>query len=572
MYRARPITRTRSPIRMRRRRRRWEQVSWWWSGLLLVALLLLGGQLLFGGGGNDSLKIKVFDASTGKTLPGALVAAGQESKTTGDNGSVSLGMPSADTIVSVQREGYAPVYGTFAKGLAKSQSVSLRPLSTGGGDPGQSAQAASTATAPADPPTAQPDQPTAAASTATASGSAASTGAAGAVSGIVTDADGKTLEDATVRADTTVVHTAKNGSFSLDAAPASGKIVVSQSGYKDQTIDAGQNLTVKLERQIIKAAYLNGSLAGDDATVNRVIDLIDRTELNAVVIDIKEGGVYYDTQVKFFKDAGVVDSTYDPAAVIKKFHEHGIYVIARQVIFNDPLVAKTYPDLAVKDTSGGIWKGADGNPWVNPFQQGLWQPNIDLSLEAIGLGFDEVQYDYVRFPSDGDLSTADFGPNWSEDARVGAIHDFLKMAHHQIQPTGAKLSADVFGIVAVYPDDQGIGQRLVDLAPVVDYLCPMVYPSHFDPTSIDVGGEPNDHPYETVSLALTTLAKRIPGMELKIRPWLQDFTLSGMSAYGAQQVDDQIKAAEETGSGWLLWNEDGQFTEDALKQDSGPNS
>jgi hypothetical protein len=563
MYRARPITRTRSPIRMSRRRRRWEQVSWWWSGLFAVALLLLGGQLLFGGGG-DSLEIKVFDASTGKTLPGALVAAGQASKMTGDDGTASLAMPPADAIVSVQLDGYAPVYGTFAKGLARSQSVSLRPLSTGGGDPGQSAQAVATATVAADPPTAS-------APTATA-GSSESTGAQGAVSGIVTDADGQTLKDATIRADTTIVHTAADGTFSLDAAPASGKIVVSQSGYKDQTVDAGQNLSVKLERQVIKAVYFNGSLAGDDDTVNRFIDLINRTELNAVVIDIKENSVFYDTQVKFFKDAGVVQSTYDPAGVIKKFHDHGIYVIARQVIFNDPLVAKTYPDLAVKDTSGGIWKGADGNPWVNPFQQGLWQPNIDMSLEAIGLGFDEVQYDYVRFPSDGDLSTADFGPNWSEDARVGAIHDFLKMAHDQIQPTGAKLSADVFGIVAVYPDDQGIGQRLVDLAPVVDYLCPMVYPSHFDPTSIDVGGEPNDHPYETVSLALTTLAKRIPGMELKIRPWLQDFTLSGMSAYGAQQVDDQIKAAEETGSGWMLWNEGGEFTDDALKQDSGPNS
>ncbi len=369
-----------------------------------------------------------------------------------------------------------------------------------------------------------------------------------------------------------MVRTGSKGTFSLDAAPASGKIVVSDSGYKDATVDAGQNLSVKLERQSIEAVYLNGQMAGNDDTVNRFIDLIDRTELNAVVIDIKEGIVYYDTNVKFFKDAGVVQPTYDPAAVIKKFHDHGIYVIARDVVFKDPLIAAYYPDLAVKDVNGGLWKGSAGDAWVNPFNKGLWQPNIDLALEAAGLGFDEIQYDYIRFPSDGDLSTSDFGPSYTEDGRVGAIVDFLSMTHDQLAPTGAKLAVDVFGIVAVYPDDQGIGQRLVDIAPVVDYLCTMVYPSHFDPTSIDVGGEPNDHPYATVSLALTTLAGRIPGMELKIRPWLQDFSLSGMTPYGATQVDDQIKAADETGSGWMLWNEGGEFTEAALKADAGPNS
>ncbi len=539
-----------------------------------VAVALLGWKILSGGGGSDSLTVKVFDAATGKTLSGALVVAGQSSNTTGGDGVALLAMPAADTVVSVELNGYAPVYGTFAKGFSKSQSVSLRPLSSGGGDGSQTAQVSSTATSQPDSPTvtSQPDAPTAVVPTDTIAGSADTGGVSGAVTGIVTDSAGNLLKHATIRADRAVVHTATNGSFSLDAAPASGKIVVSDSGYKDVMVDVGQGLKIQLGRQTIKAAYLNGQMAGNDDTINRYIDLIDRTELNAVVIDIKEDIVYYDSQVKFFKDAGVVQPTYDPAAVIKKFHDHGIYVIARDVVFKDPAIAAFYPDLAVKNTSGGLWKGSAGDAWVNPFNHGLWQPNIDLALEAVGLGFDEIQFDYIRFPSDGDLSTADFGPDYSEDARVGAIVDFLSMSHDQLEPTGAKLAVDVFGIVAVYPDDQGIGQRLVDIAPVVDYLCPMVYPSHFDPTSIDVGGEPNDHPYETVSLALTLLAKRIPGMELKIRPWLQDFSLSGMIPYGAQQVDDQIKAAEETGSGWMLWNEGGEFTEDALKADAGPNS
>jgi len=580
MLPARPVTRTRSPIRITRRRRRWEGVSWWWSGLFVIAMIALGWRMFSGGGSADALNVRVFDASTGKTLPGAVVQAGAVSLATNNEGVASLAMPRADTVISIAMTGYSPIYGTFAHGLSGSQSVSLRPLSAGPGDAsqtapgadgaGQTAQTLPTATVQADQASVPPTQ-TAVAATATKTASTAIT-TNGAVSGIVTDTQGNVLKGALIRAGTTVTHTAKNGSFSLQAAPTSGKIVVSQSGYKDQTIDAGQNLSVKLELRSIKAAYLNGTMAGDDATINRFIDLIDRTELNAVVIDIKENSIFYGTKVKFFSDAGVVDKTYDPAAVVKKFHDHGIYVIAREVVFKDPLVAAFYPDLAVKSTSGGLWKGSAGDAWVNPFNKGLWQPNIDLALEAAGFGFDEIQFDYIRFPSDGDLKTADFAPDYSEDARVGAIVDFLKMAHDQLEPAGAKLAVDVFGIVAVYPDDQGIGQRLVDVAPVVDYLCPMVYPSHFDPTSIDVGGEPNDHPYDTVSIALTLLAKRIPGQELKIRPWLQDFSLPGMSAYGAKQVDAQIKAAEESGSGWLLWNEGGDFTQDALKQDAGPNS
>ena len=558
--------RTRSPIVMSRRRRRWDGVSWWWSSIFVVAILLLGWRLVSGGGGSSGFQVKVFDASTGRTIAGAFVRAGQNVGETNGDGVAKLEVPAPNTIVTVSYDGYAPVYGNFENGFSTSQNVSLRPLNAAPAGAGQAAQSAPTATTASEQPTAES---TAAAPTAAATQAAPVS--AGAASGTVLDENGKPLKGALIRSDKLITHTDKTGAFSLGSAP-SGKIVVSQSGYKDQTLDAGQNLSVKMVRRDIKAVYLNGDLANDQDTVNRVIDLIDRTELNAVVIDIKENSVFYDTHIKFFQDAGVVHPTYDPVALVKKFHDHGIYVIARQVVFKDPLVAAHYPELAVKDVNGGLWKGSAGDAWVNPFQKGLWQPNIDMALEATSMGFDEVQFDYIRFPSDGDLTTADFGPDYSEDGRVGAIVSFLKDAHDQLELTGAKLAVDVFGIVAVYPDDQGIGQRLVDIAPVVDYLCPMVYPSHFDPTSIDVGGEPNDHPYETVSLALGLLAKRIPDMQLKIRPWLQDFTLGGMTAYGPEQVDAQIKAAEEVSSGWLLWNEGSEFTEAALKQDNGPNN
>jgi hypothetical protein len=251
--------------------------------------------------------------------------------------------------------------------------------------------------------------------------------------------------------------------------------------------------------------------------------------------------------------------------LVKKFKDHGIYTIARQVVFNDPRVAEANHDLAVQDeVSGDVWRGYDGGAWVNPFKQELWQPNIDLAVEAAGFGFDEIQYDYIRFPSDGDLSTADFGPDYTEEGRVAAIIDFLKMTRKQLEPTGAMLAVDVFGIIAIYPDDQGIGQRLADVAKVVDYVCPMIYPSHFDITSIDVGGEPNDLPYETISTSVYLALDKMPGNELKLRPWLQDFAW-GDQPYDADQVRAQITATEEQeGSGWLLWNAGSEFTEDAL--------
>ena len=127
---------------------------------------------------------------------------------------------------------------------------------------------------------------------------------------------------------------------------------------------------------------MTANSAADPATLQSMIDLIDTTELNTVVLDIKEGYVWYDTNVQFFKDAGAVSPMYDASEIVKTLHDHGIYVIARLVVFNDPIVAKAYPDLAIPAVGGGLWLGADGNPWVNPFKQELWQANIDLGREG----------------------------------------------------------------------------------------------------------------------------------------------------------------------------------------------
>jgi hypothetical protein len=576
MLQGRPIVRTRSQVRVLRRRRRWDRVSWWFSLLLVVPLVLITADRLFGLSPVDdspgaraapvrTVAFRVTDVADGKPLVGAEVRAGSETATSDENGAASLSLPAEPVYVTVSLGGYESVYGRADRSIDRQQAVALRALPEAAPEPAVPAeggdQVATTGTpdggagahdAPASTPTESVAAPV-----------------AGQISGRVKTEDGNPIKDAEVTAGSVRIRTKRDGTFNLTGAPNSGDLLVSATGYADKrlALPVSAPVEVALARFEVKAVYLSGRNAGNADVVDRLIKLADDTEINAIVVDIKENYVWYDTGVRFFQDANAVDATYDPRELVKRLHEHGIYAIARSVVFNDPIVAQNRPDLAVKNDNGGVWKGADGGAWVNPFNQKLWQPNIDLAVEAAQMGFDEIQYDYIRFPSDGDLTTADFGPNYNEEGRVAAIVDFLKQSKKALEPTGAKLAADVFGIIAIYPDDQGIGQRLADIAPVVDYVCPMVYPSHFDPTSIDVGGDPNDHPYQTVQLSLDLAKAKMPGLELKLRPWLQDFDLG--RNYTADDVRAQVKASDEAGtSGWMLWNAANEYTDDALESGS----
>ncbi|MEA2514128.1 MAG: hypothetical protein QOJ59_3615 [Thermomicrobiales bacterium] len=582
MLRARPVMRTRAPIRVVRRRRRWQRVSWWYSLLLVLPIALFLADQAFGiGPERDKLTevkaipavtIRIADAASGQAIAGADIRAGIASTKSDERGVASLPMPSGSVIVTVSHTGYEPVYGRADGSIAREQTVSLRalPAEQAQGEatqpdgaetqnpPGESTEstAAPQSTEAADAPANTP------APTATAEDAAP---VAGELTGKVTTEDGNPIRGALVAAGDVRAKTKRDGSFKLSGAPDVGELVVSASGYADTKLSYPVEgaIDIALVRQQIEAVYLSGVNAGNPDIVDQLIKLADDTEVNAIVVDLKEDYVWYDTSIEFFREAEAVNATYDPKELVTRLHEHDIYAIARIVVFNDPIVAENRPDLAVTDENGGVWRGAGGGAWVNPFNQELWQPNIDMALEAAAMGFDEVQYDYIRFPSDGDLTTADFGPDYSEEARVGAIVDFLKLSKKALEPTGAKLAVDIFGIVAIYGDDQGIGQRLADIAPHVDYVCPMIYPSHFDASSIDVGGEPNDLPYETIELSLAMAKKKMPGMELKLRPWLQDFNLG--RDYTADDVRAQIRATDDAdASGWMLWNAANEYTDDAL--------
>ncbi|HET7092368.1 MAG TPA: putative glycoside hydrolase, partial [Thermomicrobiales bacterium] len=272
----------------------------------------------------------------------------------------------------------------------------------------------------------------------------------------------------------------------------------------------------------------------------------------------------------FFKELdGVVEPVFDPKQLLDELHAHNIYVIARMVVFKDPIVAEQRPDLAVKDAvKGGLWRDDNGAAWVNAFEEELWRANADLGAELTKLGFDEVQYDYIRFPSDGNLKTSEFGRDYTEATRRAAIAGAVKAGADAIHAAGGTFSLDLFPIIALEGNDQGIGQTLQDLTPLADYVSLMIYPSHFITGNIPVDGMPNDFPSETVDYTLKKTEELVPGTIHKMRPWLQDFTypMDGYSAYGPDRVRAEIDAAEAHGvSGWLLWNAAGEFHVDALE-------
>lgn len=390
-------------------------------------------------------------------------------------------------------------------------------------------------------------------------------------SGVVLNVAGEPIQGAIVESGGETAVSTGDGSFTIAGVGDNASVTISASGYAsvEATVSNGAVAEVRLQPQAIKGVYANWSALTTPGALDDLIEIANTTEVNAIVIDVKQDTVYYDSQVQFFRDAGTVNPIMDIEEVIQKLKDNDIYAIARMVVFQDPLVANARPDLAVKDVSGGLWVNEMGVAWVSAFHDELWDANIALATELVDLGMDEIQYDYVRFPSDGDLTTADFGVDYTAEARETAITEFVKRSSEAIHASGGKLAADLFGFVTIVDDEQYIGQRFSALEPYLDYVCMMIYPSHFSEGNIaSAPGHPNDYPYETILESLQRAEQNAPGSKAKFRPWLQDFSygFNGLRDYDADDIRAQIDAAEKFGaSGWLLWGDPFNVTVAALK-------
>jgi hypothetical protein len=299
----------------------------------------------------------------------------------------------------------------------------------------------------------------------------------------------------------------------------------------------------------IRGLRVSAEAAGDDDKFASLLQLADETAINALVFDTKqEGGkVLHDTNVAEAHEIGAVEVLYDPAARIEEAHSHDLYTVTRIVTFEDDIRARARPE----DKLIG--------PWLDPRSETARVYVLALAADACEIGFDEIQFDYVRYPS-GSTAESTGQLEMTQDERVGDIAGFLAEARTLLHPMGCAVGAAVFGIVASTPDDQGLGQRPEELSAHIDTQSPMVYPSHYSPGWLGFD-DPNDHPYDVTADAINDALPRMePGASL--RPYLQAFWWTN------QQIRTSIQAAEDLGVGWTLWNVRSNFDREALPSEA----
>ena len=318
-----------------------------------------------------------------------------------------------------------------------------------------------------------------------------------------------------------------------------------------------------------KGIYLTAATAGSKR-VNDFIELIRKTEINAVVIDIKDysGWVSYDSNAK------MANTLHTERVLIKNLPEllsslksEDIYTIARIQVFQDPVLAERRPDLAIQNKGGGVWKDFKGLAWLDPGSREVWDYTIELAKDAIEKGFDEVNFDYIRFPSDGRIGEAVY-THTAGRSKIDTINDFFAYLNESLKDEPAFISADLFGMTLWSSSDFNIGQTLLGAASYFDYISPMVYTSHYA-DGFDGYANPALYPYEIVSKNLKKgiLTLEAASSTANLRPWLQDFDLG--ATYTHDMVRAQIRAAEELKtSGWFLWNASNNYTTSALAEDS----
>lgn len=411
---------------------------------------------------------------------------------------------------------------------------------------------------------------------------------------------GKPIRNATIIATETLpgsdvaftrIDNSRDGAFTLEGLPEAGYVQVIAPGYRKAVIEikpGNIDTEIELEPFMVKALYVTAAVASSLDFIKEYFDVIDQTELNAIVIDLKSdmrddlGLIYYDSQVPIVQELGTAADRMDLPAILAEAQKRGIYTIARvQVFSHDNALADAKPEWAIKDAeTGEVYADYPGPniryAWLDPWNQNVWDYNIQLSLEAIELGFDEINFDYIRYPdgSDEDYRTGFIfshptDPENNPDAMYQNLANFMEQSQRAINGSGAFFSVDLFGRVLVKPS-MPIAQNIAVMAPYADYICPMPYPSLWWPGYLGFDN-PTAHPYEVIFESVKSGQEFIEGQRAMLRPWLQDHTDPWQGArvveYGPAEVRAQIDAAEATGvvAGWMLYDSANTYTEAALK-------
>lgn len=391
------------------------------------------------------------------------------------------------------------------------------------------------------------------------------------LSGQVLGADGKPVPGAQIFAGSVRTAAGSDGKYLLKEVPAERKLLVKAAGYLPTTVQFGKVITqnVTLQPFVAKAIYLSADTVATPGKLQALLDLVDRTELNAVVIDVKAdntGAVLYDSKLPIVEEldtANAIISNLD--GLLAELNERDIYAIARLPAFWDQAVTAARPEWALKSKKapGTAWVDGTGRRWANPHNPQVWDYNIQIAREVAERGFNEVQFDNAHFPSTGALEDIDYGPDGAGKKRVDGISGFLEKAYAELSPLGIYIGINVFALTPYVQDDQGVGHYFEALAPHCDYICPTIYPSDFPEGFLEYSN-PSEHPGDIVEATMKNAAKRAATTTAKVRPWLQDF--SRKVPYDAPKVRAEIDAAEQNGAvGWMLWNFNNAYTEGALK-------
>jgi hypothetical protein len=371
-----------------------------------------------------------------------------------------------------------------------------------------------------------------------------------------------------------------NGNYQMANVPTNPTLTFKMPGYKLTKVAVGRSTTQDqaLQPFSAKALYLTASAANYPPLFQPIMDLADKSEINAIVLNIQDDNsrLVYDTKVQMAIASGALNKVLPNIKdVIAELHRHNLYVIGRVLTFQQPAVADANPNLAVRSkATGKPWRGGQFGQqrWLDPTNPAARQYPLALAREAVGLGFDEIQFDYIRFPSDpGPGETWDdqsFSQPADETTKPNYIQQFAAEAHNLLNQTDAFMSADIFGYT-VWPDTNGvplnasIGQVFEKMIGATDYICPMIYPSHFS-AGEEGFQDPNAHPYEIIKQAGEYTQRRITGQRAKYRPWLQGFDWNHLP-YDGHLYRLQKQAAAQTGaSGYMFWDPSNVYSADGF--------
>lgn len=341
-------------------------------------------------------------------------------------------------------------------------------------------------------------------------------------------------------------------------------------GNNGGPVSTGSAEVIALQREphAIRALYVNRFAAQSKTKMRHLIGVADSTEINGLVIDIKDefGLNWHSSDPVLQRNEGGMTKVADLKGLVDTLRAHGILPIARIVVFKDSVAARLNPEHTIRKADGTPWHDKKGITWVNPYSRAIWDYNFRVAQEAVRMGFGEIQYDYIRFPEPYKSLPPQVFPESEGRSKQDALNEFLAASQQRFGKMGVRTTADIFGLVTTVRGPLEVGQFWEKISPVVDVVLPMVYPSHYPHGSFAIHS-PNAEPQKTIFIALSVARQRDEKLGIKmpeadhVRPWLQAFTL-GAPHYGPAEIQAQKQAAYDAGyDGWVLWNPGSKFDE-----------